>query len=169
MVNYKTITLKVFVRKRCPLKPDKLLFDFLIIWWDLSKYTRRKMQIQSKNKGGDFTDWTNHEIKSPEIFWKFEKYKYSLKSVDKIQGGKILPIRLCLSLFQNDHAIYSFYSDQYFWGDCLTTFRLLQQTRAFKRVSHEPKGLLIYWGNNSYFHERKQLVLDTLLYERVTK
>ena len=26
MVNYKTITLKVFVRKRCPLKPDKLLF-----------------------------------------------------------------------------------------------------------------------------------------------
>ena len=106
--------------KRCPLKPDKLLFDFLIIWWDLSKYTRRKMQIQSKNKGGDFTDWTNHEIKSPEFFWKFEKYKYSLRSVDKIQSGKILPIRLCLSLFQNDHAIYSFYSDQYFWGDRLT-------------------------------------------------
>ena len=100
------------------------------------------MQIQCKNKGGDFTDWTNHEIKSPEFFWKFEKYKYSLRSVDKIQSGKILPIRVCLSLFQNDHAIYSFYSDQYFWGDRLTTYRLLQQkktTKPLKEFLMNPK------------------------------
>ena len=61
---------------------------------------------------------------------KLEKYKHGLESVDKIQGGMMLPIRLLLILptynVITDHAICSSHRQQ-FWTDAKTNNKSLEK------------------------------------------